>query len=53
MVYDKHGKLIFLGKGFEEEIAIIDLDEEYEDKSALLLKKSQDIYESIYNTLVL
>lgn len=53
MIMDKTGKLIFLGKWFEEEITIVDLDENHTDKSQELIDISNNKYESIYHTLVL
>ncbi len=53
MIMDKTGKLIYLGKWFEEEVTIVDLDENHTDKSQELIDISNNKYESIYNTLVL
>lgn len=53
MIMDKAGKLIFLGKWFQEEVTIVDLDENHTDKSQELIDISNNKYESIYNTLVL
>lgn len=53
MIMDKGGKIIYLAKWFEEEVAIIDLEQPHEDFSAKIITISNQKYERIYQTLCL